>query len=303
MNTKTKEKEAPQQELTEQPKGTGLAVVDFGEDAGAGMENVQAGELKIPFLVILQKNSPQVNPPAQGGVAGAVAGMIFNTATGELHDGEVGLPFVPCYRDHKYLEFTPRNLGGGFVAIYEPNDPKVLDLVAKQGKFGRLWTGTKRNEKGEPLDGTEITETYSLAGIFPAPDGTFRAIASFASTQIKKYQAFMQRQTNMKYANPRSTDAAPLPAVQPPLWAHRWRLRTQFEKNKKGDFFGWTLTLDSKNPDGTEAPYIKSLIRTSDPLYVDAKDFNAVMSGGKAKADYAKAGPAAEAGDDKDPPM
>lgn len=295
MNKKNEEQE---NRLPATGAGTGLQTMDFGEDAGAGMENLEAGELRIPFVTILQTNSPQVKRPADGGIVGAQAGMIFNTATGELFDGEVGLGFVPAYRSHQFLEFTPRNLGGGFVAVYPPDEPRVLDLQAKQGKFGRLWTGTRRDPQGLPLDGTEITETYSLAGLLLPPGaGGFKAIASFASTQIKKYQTFMQRQTTMLYGNPKGTTENPLPPIQPPIWAHKWLLQTAFEKNKKGEFFGWKLTLFAKKEDGTEEPYIKSLIRTSDALYADAKEFNRQLEGGTAKADFKKADQTAGADD------
>jgi|HubBroStandDraft_4_1064222.scaffolds.fasta_scaffold00019_88 hypothetical protein len=273
--------------------GTDLAVVDFGTDAGAGMENVTSDELKVPFLTPLAANSPQVaNPPEQGGLPNAKAGMIFNTGTGELYDGKPGLVFIPVHRDHNYVEFTPRNLGGGFVAIHKPDDQLIQDLKAEQGRFGRLSYGvTSRNEKGEALNGTELSETFYLFALIidPHTNHPFRAVIPFKSTQIKKYQAFMQRQTSFKYANPRSTTENLLPPIQPPIWAHRWRLATNFESNKKGNFYGWSLTLDAKKPDGTEEPYIKSLIRTSDPLYQEAKAFNAMLESGRARADVAGA--------------
>lgn len=300
MNTKTKDKpeaeeKAPGTDVA-RAAGTDVAVVDFGDDAGRGMENVTAEELRVPFLVILQSNSPQCKRPSEGGIAGATAGMIFNTSTGELFDGEVGLEMIPVERSHQFLEFTPRNLGGGFVAVYSPDDPKVLALREKQGKFGRLWTGTKRDDEGRPLDGTEITETFSLYCLMG--NERFRAVVSFVSTQIKKYQAFMQRQTNMKYRNVRGD------AVQPPLWAHRWLLQTAFEKNKKGDFYGWRLSLLAKDEKGIERPYPHSLIKTSDPDYADARTFNEMLRGGRARADYAKAGGASDgAQDGEDPPM
>jgi hypothetical protein len=90
--------EKPLGELSVPEAGRELVQVDFGDDAGAGMEDVKAGEYRIPFLRILQSNSPQVKPPTAGGVPGAQAAMIFNTSTGELYDGEKGLVFVPTSR-------------------------------------------------------------------------------------------------------------------------------------------------------------------------------------------------------------
>lgn len=298
------EAEVPGTDLT-QAAGTALATVDFGDDAGAGMENVTSDELKVPFLTPLAANSPQVqNPPEQGGLPGAKAGMIFNIGTGELYEGKPGLVIIPVHRDHNYVEFTPRNLGGGFVAIHQVDAPVVERLKAAQGKFGRLTTATRWDGAGLPMDGTEFSETFYLFCLImdPATNTPFRAVIPFKSTQIKKYQSFMQRQTAMKYNNPRSTAENPLPAVQPPIWAHKWRLGTAFESNKKGNFYGWTLTLDAKKPDGTEELYIKSLLKTSDPLYAEAKAFSKMLTEGKARADIAGASKTG-AGNDEEVPF
>lgn len=291
----------------QQPKGTEVTaknntdvmVVDFGEDSGAGMENVSKDEVKIPLLAILQSNSPQVSEPVgQGGVPGAKAGMIINGATGEMYDGEKGLDFLPVFRDHKFLEFTPRNLGGGFVGMYEPNDPKVLKLRADQGKFGKLWTGTKRDEKGDPLDGTEIVETFSIFGLFITPEGqVFRAILPLKSTQIGKYQTFVTRATSIKYPNKAGV------MTLPPLWAHKWHLSTVYETKKKGKFYGVSLTLFAKDAQGRELPPMKSLMRMDDPFYTEARAFYDLLKEGKAQADYAtdKAGASGDGADDEVP--
>lgn len=265
-----------------QTTGTALAQADFGDDAGKGLENVSSSELTIPFLRILQSNNPQVKDVREGGIPGARPGMILNLATGELYDGIKGIPFVPVHRDHNYPEWTPRALGGGFVAIHDPEEPAILALRAKQGQFGKLTTATKFDGEGKPLDGTEFTETYYLYGL--ATDEYFGALVAFTSTQIKKYKTFMQRVTGFKYANPNG--GAP---VVPPMWAHKWLLQTVPEKNKKGDFYGWRLSLFIKNEDGSEAQYIKSLIPRSDPLYAQGKNLFGVIAEGKAKVDYAAA--------------
>lgn len=40
------------------------AVVDFGEDAGVGMENIDKSEVRIAWLAVLQSNSPQCDESA-----------------------------------------------------------------------------------------------------------------------------------------------------------------------------------------------------------------------------------------------
>jgi len=294
--------EEPKTAVAVQEQATGntaLAEYDYGNDAGAGMENVGKDEFKIPLLRILDPKSPQVKPVANGGIPGAKAGDIFNTGTNEVYDGLTkGMIFVPCARDHKFIEFIKKNddgSGGGFVGIREPDDNLVLMLREKHGKFGKL-----------PVPDTdhELSETFSLAVIAipvlePAVAGkeavfgqAFKAIIAFSSTQIKKYQSFIGRVMGIQY----QVSDNPPKFVNPPLWAHRWHVKTQYEQKGQLSWYGWVLTLAEKNPDGSEAPTIKSRLSTKDPLYIAGKDFYNLVNEGKTKVDYTKAD-AAPAGD------
>jgi hypothetical protein len=265
--------------------GTDVMVIDYGDDAGAGTENVTKDEYALPFWRILQSNSPQLKPVANGGVPGAKVGQILNTATNELYDGEAGFDFIPVYRDHNFPEFTPRDAGGGFVGIRAVDDPIVLRLRAEQGQFGKL---KLRADGGE----TELTETYYLYGM--AVQGHFvlgRGLLGFASTQIRKYKTFVTQAMGIVYPN-----AAGVP-VRPPLWAHRWHLSTIFESNKKGDYYGWRLTL----ADGVSVmDSIKVRLKLSDPLYLQGREFYELIKQGTVKVDYERAGvdPASQESDD-----
>lgn len=147
MNTKVKEHEGEPERIvpvdtsqlpvTASAGGGALAVIDYGEDAGRGMEGLSRDEVKIGMLRILQSNSPQVKPPTAGGLAGAAMGMIFNTATKDMWDGEKGVLVVPVERDHNVVEYVPRDNGGGFVGIREPDDELFWLLRALHGQFGK----------------------------------------------------------------------------------------------------------------------------------------------------------------------
>lgn len=264
--------------------GTALEVMDFGDDAGLGMEDVGRDEFIVPILRILQPLSPQCKPVAQGGLPGAKPGMIINTATNELYDGANGFVFVPVHRDHNFVEFIPRNLGGGFVGIHADDDPMILQLRAQQGQFGRLYTSDKKTSDGLPAEGTEIGEQFYLYGLVLDENGfASRVMIAFGSTQIKKYRGFISRVDTIRYIGPDNQQ------VKPPLWAHRWRLSTTYESNKKGEFYGWSIGLAERNDDGTEQPAIKSLVKRSDPLYTQGREFYDLIHTGGAKVDYAKA--------------
>lgn len=281
--TKEKKEEAANLPATQGP-GNALQVIDYGDDAGAGAEGMSRDEFKIPLLKILMSNSPQCKDPSAGGVEGARQGMIFNTATGEMWEAnKKPLLFIPVYRDHQYVEFIPREpWGGGFVGVRKPDDPLVRRLLREQGRFGKLKNpeGTVLQSSGQQVP-TEIVETYYLFGLIFTEDGQMQQdVVPFTSTQIGKYQNFMTRYNSIRYPN--SAGAK----ILPPLWAHRYLLGTRPEKNKKGEYWGWTLRLESEPP-------IKSRMRLDDPIYEAGRAFHDLLASGAAAVDReaeAKAG-------------
>lgn len=256
-------------------------VIDYGDDVGAGMENITREEFKIPLVRILQSNSPQCKPVEGGGIEGAKADMILNTATGEMYDGKAGMGFIPVFRDHNFVEYITRDDGGGFVGMYQPEDPFIAKLRGDQGSFGKL-----KHYNDTVKKATEIAETFYLFGLLmPDADTVIQGVVPFVSTQISKYQSFVTRYLGVVYPNGEGAK------VRPPLWAHEWRLGTVFQPTKKGDIFGWLLRLK-------EEPPIKSRLRLDDPIYQQARAFYDLLKEGAAKidreADQKAGGPAAD---------
>lgn len=280
-------------------------VQDFGDDAGAGMENLGQDEQTIPFLRIIQSNSPIIT---ENKVPGAKAGQIFNSATLGVMDGFEALL---AHRDHNYIEWTPRDAGGGFLGVHDPENPDIQIMRKEQGQFGKL-----KGNGGQ----SEFVETfyhYVFAKALAEGGMAFRALIPYASTQIGKYKNLNTRiNTELLYPNPKGAREAP---IRPPMWAHRFKFTTQPEKNKKGNFFGWKIDLGATDEETdayaaafkekyavdlprTEARKRASLIIPSHPLYVEAKAFYELIKAGKAKVDYSKMGSDGE-GDGDEPPM
>ena len=83
-----------------------------------GFENLGADDYAIPFFSILQKGSPEVDPDKKDEyIPGSKPGMIMNSVTNELIDGKVGFAIVPVHRKHEFLEWIPRDQGGGLGRI------------------------------------------------------------------------------------------------------------------------------------------------------------------------------------------
>lgn len=275
-NNKPKPDDEKKHELETQPEaktGTDLMVYDFGEDAGAGQDNVSADERRIPFLTILDPKSPQCKPVSAGGIAGAKGGSFFNTSSGEVFDGEKGLDAIFVDRTENYVEWYPKEedgSGGGFVGIRAPDDELVLKLKATQGKFGKLKT-----DFNPP---TELIQTFYLYGfIFRPDDATHQepipVIFGFKSTQIKKYQGFIDRTKSIRYQGPKGL-------VEPPIWAHMWHVSTKYEEKNSFSWYGWVIN-------SWKATTKESFIKMSDPLYQLAKEFYTSIRSGRKAADFA----------------
>ena len=60
----------------------------FEEDANTSFSNMGSEDFALPFLRVLGQLSPETNKRDAKYVEGAEPGMIFNTVTKQLYDGE-----------------------------------------------------------------------------------------------------------------------------------------------------------------------------------------------------------------------
>ncbi|AFN39576.1 hypothetical protein SN1_031 [Sphaerotilus phage SN1] len=249
-------------------KEQNTAMAEYGayaDYAGAGFENQTSDDYSIPFLQILQALSPQLQENDS-----LRQGMILNTVTGEVWDGKKGIAFVPATTQHVYVEWKPRDAGGGFVGIHEVNSDLVNHAKAASSEYGKYSTP----------DGNELIETFYVYGIALDDDGNAsEAVLAFSSTKIKKYKGWMTKAKTIQIPLP---DGRRIPA---PLFAHRYRLKTVSEKNNKGQFFNW----DAIAFDGANAQEARLL--PDDPLFQSAVNIKSMIEQGKARAAYESQAP------------
>ena len=151
-----------------------VAADDYSAYAGSGFENQSSDDYSIPFITILQALSPQLedNPDLR-------QGMIINTVTNEAVDGKKGIAFIPATTQHVYVEFKPREQGGGFVGVHNPTSQVVINAKNASQSFGKYATPA----------GNELIETFYVYGIVVGDDGSnSQAVLAFTSTKIKKYK-------------------------------------------------------------------------------------------------------------------
>jgi hypothetical protein len=232
---------------------------DFSDYAGQGFEGQTAEDLSIPFLALLQAGSPQLTVEGTE----AKAGMIINTVTEELFEGKKGVLFVPVVTQHVYVEWIPRDQGGGYVGQHAINSKVVADAKAASTKFGKYRVGEN-----------DLQETYYLYGLLTNEEGdTEMVVVAFTSTKIGVY-----RKLNSKLSAFTKTNAQGR-KYNPPLFSHLCRLSAVLDKNNKGTFYNWEI-----KPANGEIK--NSTLTTEDPRFLAALRLRDLLKTGAAKVNY-----------------
>jgi hypothetical protein len=202
-----------------------IAVYKELEDyAAEGFSEVKTEDLAIPFLRILAQLSPQVDKRNGAYVEGAEAGMIFNTVLNEVYSGEQGIQVIPVHYNRRFVEWTPREKGGGYAGSYETTDPIVTTVV--------------RNERGEDLlpNGNLLANTAQFFVLYEHPtQGLQRAMIPMTSTQLKKSRKWLTQMQSLTASGANGIYTLP-------MMSQVYCLTTVAERNDKGNWFGWEIT-------------------------------------------------------------
>lgn len=251
-----------------------LAVVDgYEEFAGDGFDNVKRSDLQIPFLNVLQALSDQVKSVAKGGLEGAEVGSLHNSVTDDLYPGDTGVGLVPAITQHKFVEWRPRDEGGGIVNVFDPEDAVVKKCQGTQ-KFGELKTDA----------GNDLVETFYLFGVLfdlETEEYLGTVCVPFASTKIGAYKRITTSLYEFLVAIP--TEGGGTKKINPPMYAHRLKVTTVEDSNKKGDFANIKVTpANGGLKDG--------LLPAGSELWEAAKALKDSVAKGEAQANYDSAG-------------
>ena len=227
-----------------------------------GWEDTSDAELSIPFLQILQSNSPQVE---QNDPEDSRAGMIFNTVTREIVDGDEGLIFLPCFKEGPvWVEWIPRHQGGGFVGLHQAGSDAVKNAVPF------IDPQTNKPTRRLRIGDNDLIETYYMYGLVLDEAGEERigfGVINFTSTKIRPYRAWVTAMITLR--------------GRPPLFAHRARIKTVMEKNPAGTYYNYRIEPLKKT-------WGDSLInpKTQAELLEKAKAFRELVKSGAARAAF-----------------
>ena len=225
----------------------------FEGDAAKGLGDIGQKDLALPFLKILAQLSPEVNKRDGKYVKGAEAGMIYNSVTGELHNGVEGINVIPCFYKLEYLEWKDRGEGlGAPIAIY----PSSSDILSK--------TKADANYKDRLPNGNYIDRTASHFVIILG-DSPSTALISMKSTQLKISRKWNSMMSGLKLKGKNGL-------YTPASFSHIYRLKTTQMSNDKGTWFGWEVS--------------KVGPVTDSQAYQQAKTFSENISKGNVKAKH-----------------
>ena len=200
------------------------------QEAGGGFEGVTAEDFSIPFILILQKNSPQCDEDSDAYVEGARPGMFWDSGAMAILCNDGGTPLevihvTPVYYERLFVQWRDRDAGsGGFVASHAIN----ADIVgtASRDERGRL----------QLQDDTYLADTRQFYSMLYSADRTAArpVILSMASTQIKKARQWMTRMADFKVDGKNGK-------FNPPLYGQIWDLGTMGEAKNTHTWKGWRI--------------------------------------------------------------
>ena len=217
----------------------------FREDAEKGFENVRQESLALPILKLLQNSSGEAQKRNQNYVEGAEPGMLLNTVTKRLYNGDTGINVIPCYYKLEYQEWADFGTGSGRPEQIYADDSDIISKTTKDGGKDRL------------SNGNYILTVHQNYVIIVGDDAVETPLISMSSSQGKisrKWQSLQMSQT--------VTDATG--TFTPASFSHIYNLSSVLNTGKGNQWYGYA---------------VKTVGPVTDPsLYQRAKDFHMSLS-------------------------
>ena len=218
-------KDGQSNEVAIKKQGGAVAAINIEQFADAGFDNVDSKSLALPFLKVLGQLSPQVTQGDSQFIAEARPGMIYNTVTDELYDGQKGIIVIPCYYKLEYIEWRDREKGAvAPVNVY----PADSDIISK----------TTRGDDGKDRlqNGNYIEETASHYVMVVEAEKSSTALITMKSTQRKK-----SKKWNSMMMSLRAKRKDGKGFFKPAPFTQQYSLKTVLEKNNLGSWYGWEI--------------------------------------------------------------
>ena len=196
----------------------------------------------------MKKRDPQY-------VEGAEVGMIYNTLTKEVSDGENGVQVIPCAYQRQYIEWMDRGKGTGAPINIYPSDSDILSKTTRDDQ-----------RKDRLSNGNYIEDTANHFVLVRNSHGVWeQALIAMKSTQRKKSKRWNSLMLGLKLKGANGL-------FTPPSYSHIYLLKTIAESNDLGQWFGWDISRIGPIDDGN--------------LYEQAKGFSMSVAKGEVKVKH-----------------
>jgi hypothetical protein len=223
----------------------------LAEFAGAGTSSDAAHNV-VPMVYVLQTNSPQVNKRGDAYVNGAEPGDLWlKNAVSPIVKGTEGVLFQPVSFQWAWVEWKPNR--GGFVGTHleRPSDAAQKQLAPDDDRL--QWVRA---------NGNQVVETCYVYGLV---DMELPYVIPLSSSGIK-----VAREWNTN-ARARKHNGKALP-----LFGTKYKLKTVFRSNERGEWFTLGFDFDEGLP-------------TKEQIYNGFEFFKSIDSGEKrAEAPHAE---------------
>ena len=189
---------------------------DLLADVGRGLEKVSSDDMTIPRLAIIQSGSPQRKKKDDKYIDEADEGMVFNTVSNALYKDTFYV--VPCEFEKLFIEWIPRESGGGLVTMYNTsNKPQ-----AKKEENGRRFLLE---------NGNQLVDTAQHYVMVIGKDGSYEpAVMSMSSSLLTVSRNWV---TRMKLQRENVNGKL----IEPPTFYYKWPVTTIEKTNSDGSWF------------------------------------------------------------------
>jgi hypothetical protein len=205
-------------------------------DAGQGISTDAADNI-VPLIYCLDAKSQQCDHDSGAYIPGAKAGSIWlRNYHKPLVDGAEGILFQPCHFSKDWVEWRPREIGGGFIGRYDWND---------KTEFGQPPDAVERPHPENPKkmrwmlpNGNEVKETRHHAGYVYIDGGAFPFVIPMSSTGHTVSKNWM-----FTMMSKRTPDDKIVPS-----YSSLYRLRTRQRSNAQGKWYVFDVTDEGYVP-------------------------------------------------------
>lgn len=198
---------------------------DLETSAGLG-NSTDPNDSSLPFLAIIQSNSPQIIEENSKYIPDAKAGFIFNTATrvawpSRMSKQEEGVLVIPCGQQKQWVEWKPNR--GGYAGSHPFSMETIRSLGARKMKM--VVEGKEREQIVLP-SGNILTETaYTFLIVEGMP-----MVLGASSTALGAMRDWMS------YRRAQRIGGRELPS-----FAKQYRLRTVQQTKDNNTWYNWSF--------------------------------------------------------------